>query len=62
VRPRAALKRLGTARYDNAKWHGRDEIAFIADPVASGRTYKRNEQTQTVSRVEADNLLGCVGN
>ncbi|MEV3954798.1 UTRA domain-containing protein [Streptomyces albogriseolus] len=29
------------------------EVAFIADRVASGRTYKRNEQTQTVSRVPA---------
>lgn len=28
-------------------------MAFIADRVASGRTYKRNEQTQTVSRVPA---------
>jgi DNA-binding GntR family transcriptional regulator len=57
VRPRAALKRLGIARYDKAKWRDGDEVAFIADRVASGRTYKRNEQTQTVSRVEADDLV-----
>ncbi|MFF7748100.1 UTRA domain-containing protein [Streptomyces sp. NPDC007971] len=30
-----------------------DEVAFIADRVATGRAYRRNEQTQTVSRVEA---------
>ncbi|KPI26655.1 transcriptional regulator, GntR family with UTRA sensor domain containing protein [Actinobacteria bacterium OV320] len=57
VRPRAALKRLGIARYDKAKWRDGDEVAFIADRVASGRAYKRNEQTQSVSRVEADNLV-----
>ncbi|WP_431992034.1 GntR family transcriptional regulator [Streptomyces albogriseolus] len=53
VRERAPLKRLGIARYDKAKWRDGDEVAFIADRVASGRTYKRNEQTQTVSRVPA---------
>ncbi|MFF3160857.1 GntR family transcriptional regulator [Streptomyces sp. NPDC003273] len=53
VRERAPLKRLGIARYDKAKWRDGDEVAFIADRVASGRTYKRNEQTQTVSRVAA---------
>ncbi|MGW3268876.1 GntR family transcriptional regulator [Streptomyces sp. NPDC001056] len=53
VRQRAPLKRLGIARYDKAKWRDGDEVAFIADRVASGRTYKRNEQTQTVSRVKA---------
>ncbi|MDB1086461.1 GntR family transcriptional regulator [Streptomyces sp. ACA25] len=53
VRERAPLKRLGIARYDKAKWRDGDEVAFIADRVASGRTYKRNEQTQTVGRVPA---------
>ncbi|MFH9426790.1 GntR family transcriptional regulator [Streptomyces sp. NPDC017615] len=53
VRERSPLKRLGIARYDKAKWRDGDEVAFIADRVASGRTYKRNEQTQTVSRVPA---------
>ncbi|MFP3989352.1 GntR family transcriptional regulator [Streptomyces sp. E11-3] len=57
VRPRAPLKRLGIARYDKAKWRDGDEVAFIADRVASGRAYKRNEQTQTVSRVEATALV-----
>jgi DNA-binding GntR family transcriptional regulator len=53
VRERTPLKRLGIARYDKAKWRDGDEVAFIADRVASGRAYKRNEQTQTVSRVPA---------
>ncbi|MGW8378441.1 GntR family transcriptional regulator [Streptomyces sp. ODS28] len=53
VRPQVPLKRIGIERYDKAKWRDGDEVAFIADRVASGRTYKRNEQTQTISRVEA---------
>ncbi|MFM9658363.1 MULTISPECIES: GntR family transcriptional regulator [Streptomyces] len=53
VRPKSPLKRLGIARYDKAKWRDGDEVAFIADRVASGRTYSRNEQTQSVSRVKA---------
>ncbi|GAA2294658.1 GntR family transcriptional regulator [Streptomyces atrovirens] len=53
VRQQVPLKRLGIARYDKAKWRDGDEVAFIADRVASGRGYRRNEQTQTVSRVVA---------
>ncbi|SEG64388.1 transcriptional regulator, GntR family [Actinacidiphila yanglinensis] len=53
VRHQAPLKRLGIARYDKAKWRDSDEVAFIADRVASGRAYKRDEQTQTVSLVPA---------
>ncbi|MZE79734.1 MULTISPECIES: GntR family transcriptional regulator [Streptomyces] len=53
VRQQAPLKRLGIMRYDKAKWRDGDEVAFIADRVASGRAYRRNEQTQTVSLVEA---------
>ncbi|WP_237322127.1 GntR family transcriptional regulator [Streptomyces sp. JJ36] len=53
VRQPVPLKRLGIYRYDKAKWRDGDEVAFIADRVASGRAYRRNEQTQTVSRVEA---------
>ncbi|KAB1977846.1 GntR family transcriptional regulator [Streptomyces triticiradicis] len=53
VRSKPPLKRLGIARYDKAKWRDGDEVAFIADRVASGRSYNRNEQTQTVSRVKA---------
>ncbi|MFG3147206.1 GntR family transcriptional regulator [Streptomyces sp. M41(2017)] len=57
VRQQVPLKRLGVARYDKAKWRDGDEVAFIADRVASGRGYRRNEQTQTVSRVEASPLV-----
>jgi GntR family transcriptional regulator len=49
----APLKRLGIARYDKAKWRDGDEVAFIADRVASGRSYGRKDQTQTVSLIEA---------
>ncbi|WLQ38098.1 UTRA domain-containing protein [Streptomyces castrisilvae] len=53
VRQRRPLKRLGVSRYDKAKWRDGDEVAFIADRVASGRAHKRDDQTQTVTRVEA---------
>ncbi|MBB4712295.1 DNA-binding GntR family transcriptional regulator [Streptomyces luteogriseus] len=53
VRQQVPLKRLGVARYDKAKWRDGDEVAFIADRVASGRSYRRNEQSQTVSLIEA---------
>ncbi|MFJ4985536.1 GntR family transcriptional regulator [Streptomyces sp. NPDC088732] len=57
VRAQAPLKRLGIARYDKSKWRDGDEVAFIADRVASGRGYRRNEQTQTVSRVTAPAIV-----
>jgi GntR family transcriptional regulator len=57
VRQQTPLKRLGIARYDKAKWRDGDEVAFIADRVASGRPYHRGEQTQTVSRVEGSQLV-----
>lgn len=53
VRQQAPLKRLGISRYDKAKWRDGDQVAFIADRVASGRAYHRGDQTQTVSRIEA---------
>lgn len=53
VRPPAALQRLGIDRYDKAKWRDDDEVAFIADRVASGRRHNRGDQTQAVNRVEA---------
>ncbi|MBT2490409.1 GntR family transcriptional regulator [Streptomyces sp. ISL-96] len=59
VRQQAPLKRLGIARYDKAKWRDGDEVAFIADRVASGRAYKRGEQTQSVSRVQASPLVAA---
>ncbi|MBM9504816.1 GntR family transcriptional regulator [Actinacidiphila acididurans] len=57
VRERTPLKRLGIARYDKAKWRDGDEVAFIADRVASGRPYERGEQTQTVSLIEGEPLV-----
>ncbi|RKN43113.1 GntR family transcriptional regulator [Streptomyces hoynatensis] len=53
VLERPVLKRLGTERYDKAKWRDGDEVAFIADRKASNRPYQRSDQTQTVSRVPA---------
>ncbi|GHI89883.1 GntR family transcriptional regulator [Streptomyces xanthophaeus] len=53
VRAQTPLKRLGISRYDKAKWRDGDEVVFIADRVASGRSYQRGEQTQTVGLVEA---------
>ncbi|MFJ7985106.1 GntR family transcriptional regulator [Streptomyces sp. NPDC096351] len=59
VRQQVPLKRLGTARYDKAKWRDGDEVAFIADRVASGRSYRRNEQTQSVSLVDASSAVAA---
>ncbi|MFJ3903297.1 GntR family transcriptional regulator [Streptomyces sp. NPDC090025] len=59
VRQRHPLKRLGITRYDKAKWRDGDEVAFIADRVASGRTYRRGEQTQTVERVPASAVVAA---
>ncbi|WP_405681223.1 GntR family transcriptional regulator [Streptomyces sp. NBC_01238] len=59
VRQQAPLKRLGIARYDKAKWRDGDEVAFVADRVASGRAHKRGEQTQNVSRVPATPLVAA---
>ncbi|MCX4541903.1 GntR family transcriptional regulator [Streptomyces sp. NBC_01565] len=53
VRAQTPLKRIGISRYDKAKWRDGDEVAFIADRVASGRAYQRGEQTQSVSLIEA---------
>lgn len=54
------IKRLGISRYDKAKWRDGDEVAFIADRVASGRAYRRGEQTQNVPRVEAPPAVAAV--
>ncbi|MER7700619.1 GntR family transcriptional regulator [Streptomyces sp. NPDC096095] len=59
VRQQAPLKRLGIARYDKVKWRDGDEVAFIADRVASGRAHKRGEQTQNISRVPAPPLVAA---
>lgn len=60
VRPQAPLKRIGIERYDKAKWRDGDEVAFIADRVSSGRAYRRDEQTQSVSRIPAPPLVAEV--
>lgn len=57
VRPQTPLKRLSIERYDKAKWRDGDEVAFIADRVASGRAYSRGEQTQMVSLIEAPEVV-----
>ncbi|MGW7432002.1 GntR family transcriptional regulator [Streptomyces sp. NPDC054861] len=57
VRQQAPLKRLGIARYDKAKWRDGDEVAFIADRIASGRAHRRGDQTQTVSLVTAPTVV-----
>ncbi len=59
VRAQSPLKRLGIERYDKAKWRDGDEVAFIADRVASGRTYHRGDQTQTVSLVAAPAVVAA---
>ncbi|WP_225828905.1 GntR family transcriptional regulator [Streptomyces naphthomycinicus] len=59
VRSLAPLKRLGIERYDKAKWRDGDQVAFIADRVASGRAYRRNEQTQTVGLVAAPPIVAA---
>ncbi|MQY16225.1 putative HTH-type transcriptional regulator YurK [Streptomyces sp. RB5] len=53
VRTRPPMKRLGIQRYDKARWRDGDEVAFVADRVASGRPYRRGDQTQTVRKVPA---------
>lgn len=53
VRSRPPLRRLGIDRYDKAKWRDADLVAFAADRVASGRTWKPGDQTQTVRRLPA---------
>ena len=59
VRERPPLRRLGIARYDKARWRDSDEVAFIADRVASGRAHKRGDQTQTVNRVAAPAVVAA---
>ncbi|MFF1908260.1 GntR family transcriptional regulator [Kitasatospora sp. NPDC058218] len=59
ARKQLPLKRLGIQRYDKAKWRDRGEVAFIADRVASGREYNRNDQTQVVSRLPASRAVAA---
>jgi hypothetical protein len=54
VRDRPPMKRLGTDRYAKSKWKF-GLVAFAADREASGQTWKRDDQTNTVREVLADN-------
>jgi GntR family transcriptional regulator len=53
VRARPPMRRLGVERYAKSKWKF-GLVAFAADREASGRAWKRDDQTNTVRRVEAD--------
>src|SRR6476469_2274894 len=53
VRARPPMKRLGIERYAKSKWKF-GLVAFAADREASGRAWKRDDQTNEVSRVEAE--------
>ncbi|MET9612962.1 GntR family transcriptional regulator [Kitasatospora indigofera] len=59
VRPQTPLKRIGIDRYDKVKWRDGDEVAFIADRVASGRGFRRGEQTQSISRIVAPPVVAA---
>jgi GntR family transcriptional regulator len=51
VRERPPMRRLGAERYSKSKWKFGDSGAFIADREASGETWERTDQTQTVALV-----------
>lgn len=53
VRPRPTMSRLGVERYAKSKWKF-GLVAFAADREASGQTWQRDDQTNQVRRVEAD--------
>ncbi|GGM10304.1 GntR family transcriptional regulator [Micromonospora yangpuensis] len=53
VRPRVAMKRLGTDRYAKSKWKS-GLVAFAADREATGRTWTPGDQTNEVRLTEAD--------
>jgi GntR family transcriptional regulator len=53
VRDRPPMKRLGVERYAKSKWKF-GLVAFAADREASGRAWKRDDQTNTVRRTKAD--------
>jgi GntR family transcriptional regulator len=53
VRPRVAMKRLGTDRYAKSKWKS-GLVAFAADREATGRSWAPGDQTNAVRLTEAD--------
>lgn len=56
VRSRPPMKRLGADRYAKSKWKF-GLVAFAADREASGQTWNRNDQTNQVRKVEADDEI-----
>lgn len=58
VRPRPPMRRLGIERYAKSKWkYGL--VAFAADREASGQTWQRDDQTNQVRQVEADDEVSA---
>jgi len=53
VRSRPPMRRLGVERYAKRNWKYGDRVAFIADREASGQSWERTDQTQTVERIAA---------
>ncbi|MDN5893290.1 MAG: GntR family transcriptional regulator [Nocardioides sp.] len=53
VRERPPMRRLGAERYAKSKWKYGDSPAFIADREASGQSWQRDDQTQTVELVQS---------
>jgi GntR family transcriptional regulator len=53
VRPRVAMKRLGTDRYAKSKWKS-GLVAFAADREATGRGWAPGDQTNDVRLTKAD--------
>jgi GntR family transcriptional regulator len=53
VRARPPMRRLGVQRYAKSKWKF-GLVPFAADREASGREWKRDDQTNTVQLTEAD--------
>lgn len=58
VRARPPMRRLGVERYAKSKWKF-GLVAFAADREASGRAWKRDDQTNAVQRVEADHDIAA---
>ncbi|MCP3800481.1 GntR family transcriptional regulator [Allokutzneria sp. A3M-2-11 16] len=54
VRARPPMKRLGTDRYAKSKWKYGGVVAFAADREASGREWTAGDQTNVITKVEAD--------
>lgn len=53
VRARPPMKRLGIERYAKSKWKF-GLVAFAADRETSSQTWRRDDQTNQVRKVEAD--------